>query len=132
MKQIHIDQMIQAALLGADKLSIGITVYIVDLGGHLLALCRMENSCFLGIEVSQKKAVTASQRKMPNHVLADIGRQVPDLQRAFDKDVHILTISGGYAVVIDGIFVGGIGISGGDFQQDKWIGEQALQAIHSS
>lgn len=129
MKQDIVDRMIQAALRAADQLNIGITISIVDLGGHLIALRRTENSSFFGIDVSKKKAVTASQLRLPTHVLADLGQKIPDLQKAFDKDVNILTIAGGFPITIDGVLVGGLGISGGDFQQDKSIGEQALQAI---
>ena len=129
MKQDLIDGIINAALAEADNLKIAITISLVDLGGHLTALRRTENCSFFGIEVSKKKAITASQLKMPTHVLADIGKKVPDLQKAFDKDLNILAIAGGFPIVIDGILVGGLGISGGDFNQDKIIGEKALQAI---
>ncbi len=129
MKQDLVNRLINAALLEADKLKVGITISIVDLGGNLIALRRAENAGFFGIDVSKKKAVTASQFKTPTHILADIGQTVPDLQKAFDKDVNILTIAGGFPIVVDGILVGGLGISGGDFNQDKSIGEKALEAI---
>ena len=129
MKQDLINRIINAALAEADNLKIAITISLVDLGGHLTALRRTENGSFFGIEVSKKKAITASQLKMPTHVLADIGQKIPDLQKAFDKDLNILTLAGGFPIVIDGVLVGGLGISGGDFNQDKTIGEKALQAI---
>ena len=129
MKEDLIDKIIKAGLLEASNLKIGITLSIVDVGGHLLALRRTEGSSFFGIEVSKKKAITASQLKVPTHVLADIGQKLPELQKAFDKDVNIVTIAGGFPIVVDGNIVGGIGISGGDFNQDKMIGEKALEAI---
>ncbi len=129
MRRELVDKMINAALAEADSLKIAITISLVDMGGHLIALRRTENCGFFGIEVSKKKAVTASQLKMPTHILADIGQKVPELQKAFDKDSNILTIAGGFPIFIDSVLVGGLGISGGDFNQDKMIGEKALQAI---
>ena len=46
-----------------------------------------------------------------------------------DKDTKVLTLAGGFPIVQNGAIVGGLGISGGDFIQDKTIGEKALTAI---
>lgn len=129
MHSESIDKVIAAALAAAREQNISITVSIVDLGGHLIALRRMDASSFLGIEASRKKAVTASQLKTPTHVLSDVGQKVPELQQAFNKDLNILTIAGGFPIVVEGRVVAGLGISGGDFNQDKAVGEMALSAL---
>jgi uncharacterized protein GlcG (DUF336 family) len=129
MNQEVITAIVAASLAEAKAIGLPITVSLVDMGGHLLALQRMEGCSYFGIEASQKKAITASQLKAPTHILGDIGQKVPELQKAFDKNSEILTISGGFPISIDGVVVGGLGISGGDFAQDKLIGEKALQAI---
>ncbi len=101
------------------------------MGGHLIALHRMDGCSFFGIDVSQKKAVTSSQLKAPTHILADIVQKVPELQKAFDKNLSILTIAGGFPITQSGQIIGGIGISGGDFNQDKTVGEKAIQSLLS-
>ena len=65
----------------------------------------------------------------PTHVLAAIEQKVPSLQRAFDKDPHLLTLPGGFPIIVDGTVVGGLGVAGGDFDQDKAIAQKAIQAI---
>lgn len=124
-----IDKLISLALLKATNQNIAVTVSIVDLGGHLIALHRMDGCSFFGIDISQKKAITSSQLKAPTHVLADITQKVPELQKAFEKNFLILTIAGGFPIIQNGQVIGGLGISGGDFNQDKIIGEKAIQSL---
>ena len=129
MKSDAVEILLAAALAEATVLKVNITVAVVDTGGHLLGLRRSENCSFFALEASQKKAVTASQLNMPTHLLAEIGEKIPALQKAFDKDPKVLTLPGGFPVVLAGTVMGGLGIAGGDFAQDKAIGEKALAAL---
>ena len=130
MTEELISQLIEAALSEAKALKIPITVSIVDMGGHLIALQRMMGCSYFGIDVSQKKAITASQFKAPTHVLSDITQKMPELQKFFDTNLSILMLAGGFPILQNGQIIGGIGISGGDFIQDKTIGEKAVLAIN--
>ena len=55
--------------------------------------------------------------------------QFPELQRSLDNNNDIELLPGGFPIVLNNIIVGGIGISGGNFDQDKSIGEYALKAV---
>ena len=92
MDQVIIEKIITAVLAEAKLLNIPITVSVVDLGGHLIALQRMEGCSYFGIDASQKKAVTASQLKAPTHILPDITQKFPELQKAFDKNPSVLVL----------------------------------------
>ena len=129
MDQVIIEKIITAVLAEAKLLNIPITVSVVDLGGHLIALQRMEGCSYFGIDASQKKAVTASQPKAPTHILSDITQKFPELQKAFDKNPAVLVLAGGFPVFQNGKIIGGLGISGGDFNQDKLIAEKGVAAI---
>jgi glc operon protein GlcG len=129
MTQDVIEQMISATLLEANLLQVPITVSIVDLGGHLVAMQRMDGCSFFALDVSQKKAVTASQFKMPTHTLYELAQRVPGMEKALDKNSAILPIVGGFPVIVNEQVVGGLGISGGDADQDKAIGEKGIQAL---
>lgn len=122
-------KLMQAALDEAARLDVNITVSVVDMGGHLVAVQRMEGCGFLALESSRKKAVTASQLKSPTHVLGEIEQKIPSLQRAFDKDANLLTLPGGFPLFVAGQLIGGLGVAGGDFEQDKLVAEKAAQAI---
>ncbi len=129
MTEELINKLISTSIAEAKALKIPITISIVDMGGHLTALQRMEGASFFSIDVSQKKAVTASQLKAPTHILQDITQKMPELEKAFAKNLSILTIAGGFPIIKDGKIIGGLGIAGGDFNQDKTIGEKAILAL---
>ena len=129
MNQEVIQKLIQAAIHEAGQLKVSITVSIVDMGGHMVALQRMEACSFLALESSRKKAITASQLNSPTHVLGDIEQKISALQRAFDKDLTLLTLPGGFPITFAGQIIGGLGVAGGDFEQDKLIAQKAVQSL---
>jgi len=130
MTEQTIALLISNALTEAKRQAIAVTISIVDTGGHLIALQRMEGCSFFALEASQKKAVTASQLKSPTHILADIGQKIPQLQQAFDKNPAILILPGGFPLFLEGKLIGGLGVAGGDFEQDKTVGEAACNFLN--
>ena len=57
--------MLSAAIAKADTSGIAVTVAIVDAGGHMLVLERMDGGRFHTVHSSTTKAVTASSNKRP-------------------------------------------------------------------
>lgn len=125
MNQEIIDKLLLNAIVKAKELKVQITVSIVDKGGQLVALRREEECSYFGIEASRKKALTASQLKIPSHVLNDISIQFPELKRSLDSNPDIELLPGGFPLFCDDQVIGGIGISGGNFDQDRLIAEFA-------
>lgn len=128
--------MLSAAVSRAEDFGIAVTVAIVDAGGHLIVLERMDGGRFHTVYSSTTKAVTAASNKRPTTTR---GAQGQDLDT-----VHAIGLSlaagperwtameGGYPITVDGECVGGIGISGGDWQQDEDIAHAALAAVDGS
>ena len=113
----------------ATQLGIPATVTIVDSGGHLRAVIRQAECSYFSLESSRKKAVTASQLKIPSSVVGSIGQQFPLLQTAFAANTEITGLPGGVPIRVNGQVVGGLGAAGGDFSQDQQIAEAALAAV---
>jgi len=125
--------MLAAAIAKADEFQIAVTVAIVDSGGHLLVLERMDGGRFHTIHSSTTKAVCAASNRRPTTVRGAQGQSLDTL--------HALGLSlaagperwtameGGFPVFVDGDCVGGIGVSGGDWQQDEDIAKAAVQAV---
>ncbi|MBA3923626.1 MAG: heme-binding protein [Nostocaceae cyanobacterium] len=130
MPQELIDTLIQAALEEAQRQQIPITVSIVDSGGHLRALMRMEECSYFAIDMSRKKAVSSSQLKQPTHMISEIAQKIPIIQASFNTNPEIVLLAGGLPILFQGKVVGGIGISGGNFNQDRDIAEKALLAAN--
>ena len=125
--------MLAAAVGKAEEFGIAATVTIVDAGGHVIVLERMDGGRFHTVHSSTTKAVTAASNKRPT---TSKGAQGQDLDT-----VHAIGLSlaagpdrwtameGGFPILVDGECVGGIGVSGGDWQQDEAIAEAAIAAI---
>tara|TARA_Y100000031_G_scaffold136483_1_gene160612 strand:+ start:1094 stop:1489 length:396 start_codon:yes stop_codon:yes gene_type:complete len=125
-----------AAIDKAQEFGIAVTVAIVDAGGHMLLLERMDGGRFHTVHSSTTKAVTAASNRRPTTTKGAQGQDLDTLHAiglslAAGAD-RWTAMEGGYPIFIDGHCIGGIGVSGGDWQQDAAISEAALQAIGAS
>jgi len=102
-------------------------IAIVDDGGNLLFLERMDGTQLGSIEVATLKAKTSLRFKRPTKAFEDAvmkdGRSVvmtlPD----------VVTVEGGLPLVVDGVPIGAIGISGMTSAQDGVVAKAATDAF---
>ncbi len=125
--------MLHAAVARAEDMGIAITVAIVDAGGHLLVLERMDGGRFHTVHSSTTKAVTAASNKRPTTSRGAQGQEL-DTVHAIGLSLAAgpqrwTAMEGGFPIMVDGECVGGIGVSGGDWQQDEDIATAALAAV---
>ena len=128
--------MMDAALARAAEFGIPVTVAIVDDGGHLLMLERMEGGRFHTVNSATTKAVTAASNKRPTTTKGAQGQQL-DVLHALGLALaagpkNWTAMEGGYPVMVENECIGGIGVSGGDWKQDEDIARAALGAIGAS
>ena len=128
--------MMDAALARAAELGIAATVAIVDDGGHLLMLERMEGGRFHTVHSATTKAVTAASNKRPTTTKGAQGQEL-DVLHALGLALaagpkNWTAMEGGYPVMVENECIGGIGVSGGDWKQDEDIAQAALSAIGAS
>lgn len=118
------------AELKAKEMNLAIVFSVVDAGGNLMLLHRMEDSLLISLSVSMNKAYTACAMKMPTNELADLvvpGAPFYGLQN-LDAG-KIVVFGGGFPYLIGGKVVGGIGVSGGNAEQDMLIAQFALRQV---
>ncbi len=118
-------------LAAAD--GIAISVAIVDAGGHMLVLERMDGGRFHTVHSSTTKAVCAASNKRPTSAQGAQG-QALDAVHALGLALAAgperwTAMEGGYPVLIDGECVGGIGISGGTWEFDDRAARAAIESI---
>ena len=125
--------MLEAAIAKASEFGIAATVAIVDAGGHMMLLERMDGGRFHTVHSSTTKAVTAASNRRPTTTK---GAQGQDLDTLHALGLSLAAgperwtaMAGGYPIFSGGHCIGGIGVSGGDWQQDADISEAALTAI---
>ena len=128
--------MMSAAISKAEEFGIAVTVAIVDSGGHMLVLERMDGGRFHTVHSSTTKAVTAASNKRPTTTRGAQGQDLDTLHAiglslAAGSD-RWTAMEGGFPIMVDGECLGGIGVSGGDWQQDEEIAKAAVEAINAS
>ncbi len=128
--------MLAAAVAKAEEFSIAVSVAIVDAGGHLLVLERMDGGRFHTVHSSTTKAVTAASNKRPTTTKGAQGQDLDTLHAiglSLAAGVERWTaMEGGFPILVDGECLGGIGVSGGDWQQDQDIATAAIAAVGAS
>lgn len=125
--------MLGAATAKAHEIGIAVTVAIVDAGGHLLVLERMEGGRFHTVHSATTKAVSAASNRRRTTVEGAQGQRLDDLHAlglALAAGTGRWTaMEGGFPVIVGGECVGGIGVSGGDWRQDEEIARAAVDAV---
>jgi uncharacterized protein GlcG (DUF336 family) len=103
-------------------------VAIVDSGGHLVLLERMDNAQFGSVQVAQDKARSAVAFRRPT-------KAFHDMVAAGGEGLRMLVMSGavpidgGLPIIVNGSVIGGIGISGGTSAQDGQVAAAGLAVL---
>ena len=129
-------QMMAAAISLADAEHITITVAIVDAGGHVVLLERMDGGRFHTVHSSTTKAVCAASNKRPT---TSKGAQAQSLDISHAIGLALAAgperwtaMEGGYPIIVEGECIGGIGVSGGNWDFDDRAARAAVEAIGAS
>jgi glc operon protein GlcG len=102
-------QVIAAAVAEAHRNNAGGVIAVVDDGGNLMALERLDNTFAAGANISIGKARTAALFKRPTRNFEEIIRNGRTPMVALNDFTPLI---GGIPIVIDGQVVGGVGVSG--------------------
>jgi glc operon protein GlcG len=116
-------QIAAAAEAEAKKNNWTMVIAVMDDGGHLIYLERMDGTQIGSVEVAQEKAITAVRFKRPTKSLEDnvaSGRQV------ILKLPGATPIEGGLPIMNANEILGAIGVSGGTSPQDGQVAAAGL------
>src|SRR6266542_3889296 len=111
-------KLVAAAVAEAHRLSApGGVIAVVDDGGNLMYLERLDGTFAAGANVSIGKARTAVLFKKPTKVFEDI---IKNGRTAMVTIENFTPLQGGIPILVDGQVVGGVGVSGAaSAQQDE-------------
>lgn len=129
-------EMARAALDKAQQIGVPESVCIVDEGGYPIVLERMDEGRITGPQIAWNKAFTAAGHKRSTHLFntppngpALPGNEAFGIQWSFDGKFSVYV--GGYPIVVNGEVIGGVGLSGGNGEQDTACGVAALAALQT-
>jgi uncharacterized protein GlcG (DUF336 family) len=126
--------MARAALEKARELAAPETVCVSDEGGFPLVIERMDGARVTGPQIAWNKAFTAAGHRRSTHLFttppngpALPGNEAFGIQWSFEG--RFAAFVGGFPIVVDGQVIGGLGLSGGNGEQDIACGLAGLQAL---
>ena len=124
-------EIIAVARDAATNLCVPMVISVVDQGGNLVALQRMDEALLVSVDVSMNKAYTAVAVKVSTEDLAIAAGPGGDLFGLHVADnSRIVIFGGGIPLVVDGRVVGGVGVSGGSVGQDVICAKAAVEKFN--
>jgi uncharacterized protein GlcG (DUF336 family) len=125
-----VDAILAAAVAEARRAGVAVTVAVVDSGGILQGMRRMDGADPMSRTLAEDKAWTALMNRMPT---GDLAAVVQPGQEFFGYHTlaggRTVIFAGGMPLVRDDVLVGGVGVSGGDSAQDQRIVDAAVRAF---
>ena len=115
-----------AAEAEAKKNNWNVVIAVVDDGGHLLYLQRIDGTQTGSIEVAIQKARTAQAFKRPTKVVEDA---IAGGRNALIALHGALPLEGGLPIVVGGQLVGAIGVSGVKSTEDGQIAKAGAESL---
>ena len=117
----------------ARAAKISISCCVVDAGGQIVALDRMDGAPFHTIHSCSTKAICSSSTKRKTSAKGAVG-QTLDVAHALGLTLAAgaarwTAMEGGVPIIVDGECVGGVGVSGGDWETDQRIAQKAVESI---
>src|SRR3954468_20823566 len=126
-------KMMAAAIAGAEKAGIAVSVAIVDAGGNIMLLERMEGGRFHTVHSATTKAVCAASNRRPTASQGAVGQSL-DVAHAIGLALAAgperwTAMEGGCPVIFGGECVGGVGVAGGSWEHDQTLAREAVESI---
>lgn len=119
-------KMAAAARAEAKAQGWSVVIAIVDDGGHLVYLERLDGTQKASSVIAVEKARTAIMFKRPSKVLEDA---VAGGRVAIMSLSGVTPVEGGLPIVVDGQYLGAIGVSGVQSSQDAQVAKAGLDAL---
>ena len=123
-------KMIAAAVARADEMNVPQCIAIMDPSGGLVCFARTDGAADLASGPAYAKARVAAERQHPSGALPEEF----EVGVAFATGGQYTNLPGGLPIVLDGIHIGGIGVSGGSemmiwmWRGQGWLPSELLKS----
>ncbi|WP_455542166.1 cob(I)yrinic acid a,c-diamide adenosyltransferase [Intestinibacter sp.] len=114
----------------AKEINVPVVISVVDSGGHVMLMERMEDSLLASIDISLNKAYTALSLKMTTEDVQNLCKPGDPLYGIQESNNNrIITFGGGIPFTYKGKVVGALGISGGTVEEDTCVARYAIESV---
>ena len=128
LNQSDVKKILAAADAHAEKNNWGVSIAVVDDGGHLLGFTRRDVCPTISTYIAQEKAKASALGRRETKVYEDTingGRQSSLNATAVLQG----TLEGGVNIVVDGQTIGAIGVSGAKSDQDAEVAKAGIATL---
>lgn len=126
LEAADVQRVLEAAVAEAQSNQWAVTIAVVDDGGHLLALRRLDGCAPIGAHIAVEKARSAALGRRETKGYEDMINQG---RTAFLSAPAQGFLEGGVPVVVDGQVVGAVGVSGVKADQDAQVAKAGIAAL---
>jgi glc operon protein GlcG len=126
-------QIMASATAKAKEAGIPVTIAIVDAGGHLMLLERMEGGRFHTVHSATTKAVCAASNRRGTGSKGAVGQSL-DVAHALGLALAAgperwTAMEGGWPIMAADQCIGAVGVAGGNFEFDEKLAREAAESI---
>jgi uncharacterized protein GlcG (DUF336 family) len=114
-----------AAEAEARKNNWNVCIAILDDGGHLLHLARMDGATPANARIAVEKGRTAAETRRSTANWQERVAKRPEMLRM----PKVTPVQGGLPIVFDGTCIGGVGVSGVQSHEDEQIAAAGIKAL---
>jgi glc operon protein GlcG len=122
----EVERIMDAARAEAESNQWPVAITVVDDGGHLLGLLRLDDCAPIAAEMAIGKARTSALGRRESRMYEEM---INAGRTAFVSAPLVATLEGGVPVVVDGQVVGAIGVSGVKPGEDARIAKAGANTL---
>lgn len=120
-------QAVNAGLKKSNELGTKMNIAVVDRGGNLIAFAREDEAWVGSVDVSIKKAKTATFFDMETQEIGKLSQPGGSLYNIEHSNSGLITFPGGIPLTApDGTILGGVGVSGSSVENDYAVAKEAV------
>jgi uncharacterized protein GlcG (DUF336 family) len=112
------EQVLSLAKAKAHEIGIPVNIVIMDTGGHIKALERMDEAFIGSMDIAVQKAKTAMLFRMNSEQVGEFLKPEAAAYGLENTNGGLLGFAGGMPIKLEGAIIGYIGVSGGAVPQD--------------
>jgi uncharacterized protein GlcG (DUF336 family) len=126
-------QAVNAGLKKSNELGTKMNIAVVDRGGNLVAFAREDGAWVGSVDISVKKAKTATFFDMETQEIGKLSQPGGSLYNIEHSNGGLITFPGGIPLTApDGTILGGVGISGSTVEDDKVVANAAAEGFKTA
>ncbi|WP_455887242.1 heme-binding protein [Pseudomonas rustica] len=124
--QEEVSRILNQAIAEAKAQTWAVAIAVVDDGGHPLGLVRLDNCAPISAYIAGEKARSAA---LGCRETKDYEAMVNGGRTAFLSAPLLTSLEGGVPIILDGVVVGAVGVSGVKAEQDAQIAKAGIAAL---